>query len=120
MSVRLVLLKIVKSKHENFVFPQLDDNHCVQKKEVDKMHKLKAPSGRELPTQSGEGECETYKSENLCEKQMFFRHAFSFRHAPRATSLPEGGLSFVHFDNRVYFPILCQRSEGNTKISCFL
>ena len=45
----------------------------------------KAPSGRELPTKSGEGECVTIK---LAQAPS---HAGSFRHASRATFLPEEG-----------------------------
>ena len=46
----------------------------------------KAPSGRELPTESGEGE-------RVAEQfHMPFGREGSFRHASRATSLPEGGL----------------------------
>ena len=49
----------------------------------------KAPSERELPTKSGEGECVTIK---LIQVQS---HAGSFRHATRATFLPEEGFSLV-------------------------
>ena len=49
-------------------------------------HKPKAPSGRELPTKSGEGEHVTIK---LVQIQSC---AGSFRHASSATSLSEGGL----------------------------
>ena len=49
----------------------------------------KAPSGRELPTKSGEGERVTIK---LAQTQI---HSGSFRHATRATSLSEGGFLLV-------------------------
>ena len=49
------------------------------------MHKPKAPSGRELPTKSGEGERVTME---LVQIQSY---AGSFRHASRATFLPEEG-----------------------------
>ena len=48
-------------------------------------HKPKAPSGRELPTKSGEGERVTIE---LVQIQSY---AGSFRHASRATFLPEEG-----------------------------
>ena len=48
-------------------------------------HKPKAPSGRELPTRSGEGERVTIE---LVQIQSC---AGSFRHASRATFLPEEG-----------------------------
>ena len=48
-------------------------------------HKPKAPSGRELPTKSGEGERVTIE---LVQIQSC---AGSFRHASRATFLPEEG-----------------------------
>ena len=47
--------------------------------------RLEAPSGRELPTKSGEGERVTLKLVQT------YSHAGSFRHAPRATFLPEEG-----------------------------
>ena len=50
----------------------------------------KAPSGRELPTQSGEGECATIQFDNSKS------HAGSFRHGlRRATFLPEEGFGLV-------------------------
>ena len=45
-----------------------------------------APSGRELAPQATEGECVTTKQTKTQ------RHAGSFRHASRATFLPEEGL----------------------------
>ena len=48
-------------------------------------HNPKAPSGRELPKKSGEGERVTIK---LVQIQSY---AGSFRHASRATFLPEEG-----------------------------
>ena len=50
------------------------------------VHIPKAPSGRELPTKSGEGERVTIE---LVQIQSC---AGSFRHASRATFLPEEGL----------------------------
>ena len=55
-------------------------------------HKPKAPSGRELTTKSGEGERVTIE---LVQIQSY---AGSFRHASRATFLPEEG----YFSARQY------------------
>ena len=57
-----------------------------QEKKTDfRGHNPKAPSGRELPTKSGEGERVTIQ---LVQIQSY---AGSFRHASRATFLPEEG-----------------------------
>ena len=64
-------------------------------------HKPKAPSGRELPTESGEGECVTIESTQAESRAGSFRHApqrtpkahfIRFgKPLPRATFLPEEG-----------------------------
>ena len=56
-----------------------------KKRQIFGTHKPKAPSGRELPTKSGEGERVTIA---LVQIQSY---AGSFRHASRATFLPEEG-----------------------------
>ena len=46
----------------------------------------KAPSGRELLTKSGEGECVNYNNSKLERSALSFRHAFAC-HLP-----PQGGI----------------------------